>query len=115
MGISTTRLSVLLNQDEYHQAYGAEGDINMNDRAMIHPRRKSITRYAAASSRRVRKAIGNRFSTSRAQGQVDQREVHQIEHDVRLGPLAARVSHFKKRDALLKKGRRSDVVTAEAR
>lgn len=32
---------------------------------------------------------------ARAQGQVDQHEVHQIEHDVRLGPLAARVNHFK--------------------
>ena len=66
--------------------------------------------------------------------------MRQIEHDVRLGPLAARVNSFKyadfmkvyeaatpeekkqldpirlrKRDTLLKNGKRSDVVSAEAR
>ena len=75
---------------------------------------------------------------ARAQGQVDQREVHQIEHDVRLGPLATRVNHFKygdfmkvyeaatptekkqldpirlrKRADLLKKGNREAVTIAE--
>jgi hypothetical protein len=75
---------------------------------------------------------------ARAQGQVDQREVHQIEHDVRLGPLAARVNHFKygdfmkvyeaatpaekkqldpirirKRGDLMKKGHQAEVSAAE--
>lgn len=75
---------------------------------------------------------------ARAQGQLDQREVHQIEHDVRLGPLAARVNHFKysdflkvyeaatpeekkqldpirlrKRDALLKRGKRTEMTQSQ--
>jgi len=67
-------------------------------------------------------------------------EVRQIEHDARLGPLAARVNHFKygeffrvygaftpekkrqldpvrlrKRDDLLKQGKRTEVTQAESR
>jgi hypothetical protein len=76
---------------------------------------------------------------ARAKGLLDAQEARQLRHDVQLGPLAARVNHFKysdfmkvygaatheekqeldpirlrKRADLLKKGRSADVVTAEA-
>ena len=76
---------------------------------------------------------------ARANGLLDTEEARQLRHDVLLGPLAARVNHFKysdftkvyeaatpeekkqldpirlrKRADLLKKGKRSDVVSAEA-
>ena len=37
---------------------------------------------------------------ARAQGQIDQREQREIEYDVKLGPLAVRVEHFKSGDFL---------------
>jgi hypothetical protein len=76
---------------------------------------------------------------ARAKGLLDTEEARQLRHDVQLGPLAAHVNHFKysdfmkvfsvatpeehkqldpirlrKRADLLKKEKRSDVVTAEA-
>ena len=76
---------------------------------------------------------------ARGQGLLDAEEARRLRHDVLLGPLAARVNHFKysdfmkvfsvatpeeqkqldpvrlrKRADLLKKGKRPDVVAAEA-
>jgi hypothetical protein len=76
---------------------------------------------------------------ARAKGLLDTQEARQLHHDVLLGPLAARVNHFKysdflkvfsvatpeeqkqldsirlrKRDALLKRGQRTEVTQAES-
>ena len=64
-----------------------------SDRAMTSDQKEHY-----ALRRRLIDEVGNGnwkpMFDARAKGQIDQREVREIEHDVRLGPLAARVSHF---------------------
>lgn len=67
------------------------GHSYMSDRAMTSEEREQHT-LRRRLIEEGEKGNWKPLFDARAQGQVDQREVHQIEHDVRRGPLAARKS-----------------------
>jgi hypothetical protein len=73
------------------------GQSYMSDRALTSEEKE----HYALRRHLIQEAEGGNWEPlfdARRRGQMDQRAVRQIEHDVRLGPLAARVNHFKYSD-----------------